>query len=152
MDIDGNFVTKHDSALPSIFSAHPRVLPVPLWRGNMTETFLSSGFPLKLSSFMALMYRESAFALKISCWKLSHSKFRTSTPRNSRLSPPVLKHFLLVLHYLNQDGAEVHILSGAPLSSSYLIVCMFFSHICSASHPLPFGRGLPGGKVKITSL
>ena len=99
---------------------------------------------------MALMYRESAFALKIMVEVVALQIAELPPLKLSLISSTILvfKHFLSVFHYLNQDGAEVHILSGAPPVEFVSYSCMFFSHICSASHPLPFGRGLPGGKVK----
>jgi len=147
MDTDGNFVTKHDSAPSTHFFQHIREFYLSLlWRGNMTESFLSSGKFL----CMALMYRESGFALKISCWKLSHSKFRTSNPWNSRLSPqppPVFKHFLFRYFTTWTRWYWSAYTEWALLSSSYLIV-VCFSHIyVPPLIPLPFGKGLPGGKV-----
>ena len=132
---------------PRILFSTSESLPVPLWRGNMTETFLSSGKFLWISLEVIVFYGVDISRVGL---RLENHGGSCHTP-NSELPPPetpaylsnhpVLKHFLSVFHYLNQDGAEVHILSGALLSSSYLIVCMFFSHICSASHPPPFREG-----------
>ena len=123
---------------PRILFSTSESLPVPLWRGNMTETFLSSGKFL----CMALMYRESAFALKIML-EVVALQIAELPPPETPISSTTLR--LQALSFgtslLEPDGTEVHILSGALLSSSYLIVCMFFSHICSAPHPPPFWEG-----------
>jgi len=133
-----NFVTKHDST-PSTYSfQHIREFTCPVVARKYDGDFL-------------ILWKVPLYGVDVSrvgfCLENHVGSCRTP---NSELPPPEtpissttprLQALSFGTSLLEPDGTEVHILSGALLSSSYLIVCMFFSHICSASHPPPFWEG-----------
>ena len=98
---------------------------------------------------MALMYRESGFALKIMLEVVALQIQKFHPLKLSLISPTILKHFLSVLHYLNQDGAEVHILSGAPPVEfvSYSLY-VFLIYVFRLSSPSLSGGDFPAVRLK----
>ena len=80
-----NFVTKHDSAPSTHFFQHIREFYLSLlWRGNMTETFLSSGKFLWISLEVIVFYGVDISRVGL---RLENHVGSCRTP-NSELPPP----------------------------------------------------------------
>jgi len=106
-----NFVTKHDSALPSIFSAHPRVLPVPVvarkYDGDNKvppQSFLSFGFPLKFIVFYGVDVSRVGLCLEnIMLEVVALQIAELPTPETLAYLPLSSSTFFRVLHPLEPD-------------------------------------------------